>query len=65
MAEFIAANRAGLVNRLRSLSIGDSLLVPGRTTHDVHNHMRAARRGGEKWFQSRTLTTGVRIWRTE
>jgi hypothetical protein len=59
-----AQDKTGLVNRLRSLAVGQSLHLVGLTTQDVKGAVKYAKKGG-LWFASRTLTTGVRIWRTE
>jgi hypothetical protein len=54
-----------LVVALRSMEIGQSVLVPGKTVRDIKSHLAVAKRRTDKFFQSRTLTTGVRIWRLE
>jgi hypothetical protein len=52
-----------LAEQLRALEIGQSVLVPGfdRVDHAI----RIAKRGTEKYFESRRMTTGIRIWRLE
>lgn len=56
----------GLTALLRTIDLGQRVLVPGRTSNDVKDAMRTARRGASsRWFESRTLTVGVEIRRIE
>jgi hypothetical protein len=60
-----AAAPTGLLATLRGIEVGQKVLAVGLRTADVHNHMRAARRGSARWYEARTVTTGVEIRRTE
>ncbi len=53
-----------LVLELRKLEIGQSVHVLGKTVREIAHHIRRAK-GSGKYFESKTLTTGVRVWRLE
>jgi hypothetical protein len=53
----------GLIETLRGIAVGQVVMVPGWVAHQVNGHIAAAKRGTDKMFSSRTLTTGVRIVR--
>ncbi len=54
-----------ITDQLRALPCGQSVLIPGKKSADVDNHMRRARLGTRKWFESRTVRDGVLIARVE
>jgi hypothetical protein len=54
-----------IVSTLRSLEIGQSVFLEGKTARQAGRYAQAAKGGAGKYFQCRTLTTGARIWRLE
>jgi hypothetical protein len=63
-----APNRVGpnsLIAILRNLRVGESVLVPGKTAKQMSSYIRPAKRGTCKFFESKTMTTGARVWRLE
>ena len=50
---------------LRKLRVGESVLVPGKTAKRMHDYTGPAKRGTDKHFECKTMTTGVRVWRVE
>jgi hypothetical protein len=61
----VRSERQALIAALRSMEIGQSVLVAGKTIKQVSSDTRSARLGTGKYFLCRTMTNGVRIWRIE
>ncbi len=57
--------RRQAIDTLKSLQIGESVFVPGKRARDLSSWLMAAKAGTEKYFQSKTMTTGARVWRLE
>jgi hypothetical protein len=55
----------GLVSTLREVELGQEVIAEGLKAREVSWHMRAARRGTEKWFEARTIADGALIRRFE
>jgi hypothetical protein len=61
----VRSERQELIAALRSMEIGQSVLVAGKSIKQVSSDTRSARLGTGKHFECRTMTNGVRIWRIE
>lgn len=61
----VQSRAEGLIATLRRIGRSQAVLVPGWQAEDVRGHMRAARRGTEKWFVSKTTMAGAWIVREQ
>jgi hypothetical protein len=61
----IRSERQELISSLRKMRVGQSVLVTGKTTRQLSSDTRSAKLGTGKYFECRTMTNGVRIWRIE
>ncbi len=59
----IPYNPSPLLQTLRTMPVGGSLLVQDKTIKRAGDFCRAARRGTGKHFTCRTTTAGVKVWR--
>jgi hypothetical protein len=55
----------GLVATLREVELGQEVIAEGLKAQDVSWHLRAARRGSNRWYESRTVAGGALIRRCE